>query len=428
MDICDYVSDAGEQVCCCDPDGCAVDCVVSDWVTADPGCGVDITTRTRTVVTPGFGSPCPALSEAVMYASYACPSVSFALDADFSSLITDVDAYDAFVAETTLYLANLLGVSVDDLKSVSISPGSIVVDVQLADPMLTSSVQDAVMDGSFNLQSSQFGSLSADPTSVVVTIPTTTTTEPGPTTTTTTSSIVTQKPEPAQPGWYLGVAGESCDERCARVNGGVCNAESINMVNSASVIDYVSSTVKERCTRTGSSAVGPYLTIAKDTFCYFSTSPRSTDNVCSMYRSKANYFCCCRPSGCPTKFVPPPTTTTTTVPPVTARYVVVRAPTSGDAYLQIAQLVVKDIKGTNVAQGKTCSASTNQRAATDCKYALDGTAAVRNYPNVFHSAQANGDWWKVDLGASIVVKSVTYLLQPRRLLLVSNGWRQAATA
>jgi hypothetical protein len=109
---------------------------VSEWMTIDPGCGVTIATRTRSIVAApaGSGSACPTLMDTIMYSAYECPSVEFALNADFFSLITDDAAYAAFALETTNYLADSLGVSPDDIEIDSISPGSIVINFRIKNP------------------------------------------------------------------------------------------------------------------------------------------------------------------------------------------------------------------------------------------------------------------------------------------------------
>jgi hypothetical protein len=88
----------------------------------------------------------------------------------------------------------------------------------------------------------------------------------------------------------------------------------------------------------------------------------------------------------------------------------VRAPTSGDNPLQIAQLVVLDATGANVARGKPCSVSSAHPDPTggNCATALDGTASARNFPYVFHSGNPSNDWFRVDLGANYLVKTVIY--------------------
>jgi hypothetical protein len=91
------------------------------------------------------------------------------------------------------------------------------------------------------------------------------------------------------------------------------------------------------------------------------------------------------------------------------RFVQVVAPASGEALLQISQLVVTE-EGTNInrARGKSCTASSYFPGSAPCSVALDGTLSTRNYPNGFHSANFNNDWFRVDLGANYRVSSVTY--------------------
>jgi hypothetical protein len=79
--------------------------------------------------------------------------------------------------------------------------------------------------------------------------------------------------------------------------------------------------------------------------------------------------------------------------------------------IQIAQLVVTDVDGKNVALGKTCSASSTYESSTSCINAIDGTIGVRSFPNLFHSKKTTTgslEWFLLDLGASFLVSSVTY--------------------
>jgi hypothetical protein len=91
------------------------------------------------------------------------------------------------------------------------------------------------------------------------------------------------------------------------------------------------------------------------------------------------------------------------------RYVEVNAAASGDANLQISQLVVTE-EGTNInrARGKSCTVSSLFAGSGACSIALDGTLSARIFPNIYLSANANNDWFKVDLGANYNVSSVTY--------------------
>ncbi len=89
------------------------------------------------------------------------------------------------------------------------------------------------------------------------------------------------------------------------------------------------------------------------------------------------------------------------------RYICVRNPLTGQASLQISQLVALDSEGQNVARGKACTASTvweDSRPET----AVDGVMASRKYPQIFHGGCPAGDWWQVDLGRACILNSVIY--------------------
>ncbi len=82
-------------------------------------------------------------------------------------------------------------------------------------------------------------------------------------------------------------------------------------------------------------------------------------------------------------------------------------PTQGP--LQISQLVVTDITGANVARGKQCSASSTYDSQMTCNKALDGIAAVRHDPDIYHAlGEFVFSWFVVDLGAPFIVTSVVY--------------------
>ena len=86
----------------------------------------------------------------------------------------------------------------------------------------------------------------------------------------------------------------------------------------------------------------------------------------------------------------------------------VRLYSSAGNYLQIAQLQVFDAFGRNVAQGKNASASSVWPIdGVSVLTPLDGVASTRAHPNEFHS-YSTGDWWMVDLGATIEVASIVY--------------------
>jgi len=90
------------------------------------------------------------------------------------------------------------------------------------------------------------------------------------------------------------------------------------------------------------------------------------------------------------------------------RFVRVKAPSAGDAWLQIAQLQVFDVSGTNVALRKPATASSRYAGTSDPQTAVDGDANPRSYPSIFHSNEGAGGWWMVDLGANFNVRRVVY--------------------
>jgi hypothetical protein len=69
-----------------------------------------------------------------------------------------------------------------------------------------------------------------------------------------------------------------------------------------------------------------------------------------------------------------------------ATYIMVK----GGGYIQISQIVAKDMKGNNVARGSQVVASDPYRPETKKDYVVDGTESVRPYPQIYHS-KSNAD-------------------------------------
>ncbi len=69
---------------------------------------------------------------------------------------------------------------------------------------------------------------------------------------------------------------------------------------------------------------------------------------------------------------------------------------------------VFDTSGDNVALRKTTSASSRYAGNSNPETAVDGNAAPRSYPSIFHGAQPNNDFWMVDLGQNYNIRRVVY--------------------
>ena len=67
-----------------------------------------------------------------------------------------------------------------------------------------------------------------------------------------------------------------------------------------------------------------------------------------------------------------------------------------------------DVSGTNVALRKTATASSRYAGSSDPQTPVDGDGNPRSYPSIFHSNEAAGGWWMVDLGANFNVRRVVY--------------------
>ena len=63
----------------------------------------------------------------------------------------------------------------------------------------------------------------------------------------------------------------------------------------------------------------------------------------------------------------------------------------GPNYIQVSQIVVKDMKGNNIARGAQTWSSEPWDPASKKEYTVDGTEAVREFPNIYHSRSSAAD-------------------------------------
>ena len=83
---------------------------------------------------------------------------------------------------------------------------------------------------------------------------------------------------------------------------------------------------------------------------------------------------------------------------------IVRIDGGGD-YLQLSQVVVKDLKGVNVAKGKSVKSSGHCCDGPEHK-AVDGVESSRGHPNEYHSNGGNA-FFEIDLGAITEISTIT---------------------
>ena len=101
---------------------------------------------------------------------------------------------------------------------------------------------------------------------------------------------------------------------------------------------------------------------------------------------------------------------------VTARYVRIKASkTAAAPCLQIAQLVVVDKNGQNVALNKRTQATKPNQPESNAQKVVDGTMGPRSYPDVYHSQGVPPTWqcsrdafWMVDLGDNFDIVKIIY--------------------
>ena len=91
------------------------------------------------------------------------------------------------------------------------------------------------------------------------------------------------------------------------------------------------------------------------------------------------------------------------------RYVKLTMASTGDAPMNVSQIVCFNKDGVNLTKGKNVTASSESHG-TKPSQLVDGQERPRNHPESFHSANSNNDWAKIDLGASYeVAKCKIYL-------------------
>ena len=101
---------------------------------------------------------------------------------------------------------------------------------------------------------------------------------------------------------------------------------------------------------------------------------------------------------------------------VTARYVRIKASqTATNPCLQIAQLVVVDKNGENVALNKPTEATKPNAPESNAQKAVDGTMGPRTYPDIYHAEGVPPTWqcsrdayWMVDLGDNFDIVKIIY--------------------
>jgi len=95
---------------------------------------------------------------------------------------------------------------------------------------------------------------------------------------------------------------------------------------------------------------------------------------------------------------------------VSARYIVVRpSQIIGDAWIQIAQLVVIDKDGENVAKKANTSSSGSWNSDSNPGKAVDGSMYARSFPGIYHSNTVDANtFFKIDLGKEYDITKVIY--------------------
>ena len=74
-------------------------------------------------------------------------------------------------------------------------------------------------------------------------------------------------------------------------------------------------------------------------------------------------------------------------------------------YLQLAQVVIKDMNGNNIANSGSVQADPPWNPANK-QYPIDGTQSPRNFPNIYHSQNQGGNW-TLTLNNSTQISSIT---------------------
>ncbi len=85
----------------------------------------------------------------------------------------------------------------------------------------------------------------------------------------------------------------------------------------------------------------------------------------------------------------------------------VKITSAANQYLQVSELAVWTSGGVNVAIGKPCTSSPPYESGSTCNWAFQGVYSVKNYPNIYHSAEL-GAFMQVDLGGNFNIVRVDY--------------------
>jgi hypothetical protein len=95
---------------------------------------------------------------------------------------------------------------------------------------------------------------------------------------------------------------------------------------------------------------------------------------------------------------------------ITARYIVVRpSQIIGDAWIQIAQLVVINKDGENVAKNANTSSSGSWNSDSNPAKAVDGSMHARSFPGMYHSNTVDANtFFRIDLGKEHDITKVIY--------------------
>jgi hypothetical protein len=87
------------------------------------------------------------------------------------------------------------------------------------------------------------------------------------------------------------------------------------------------------------------------------------------------------------------------------RYVEVEGSDTND-FLSFSQIVVLDEYGNNISTNRPVSVTSNHHASNPANIAVDGNEKVRNFPEVYHSANTRGDKFTIDLRRDYYVKTI----------------------
>jgi hypothetical protein len=88
------------------------------------------------------------------------------------------------------------------------------------------------------------------------------------------------------------------------------------------------------------------------------------------------------------------------------RYVEIQSADGNDSYLQFSQIVVLDEYGNNISKKRPARASSTHNVSKPASIAVDGNETVRNFPDIFHSANTRGDRFTIDLLRNFYVKTI----------------------